>query len=181
MRQSGTPRWEVRHMAASQGRVRANRHDDRITFQVEGQGDMRLCPALRRFAEQGLAEGVTAVRIDLRPCTYLDSTFVGTLLRLKRAVARQGPGEFALVAPSPECCRLLHQMGLEQVLPSVAADELPADGWVELPGEAEDVRACQGDMVQAHQELARLDGPAGEPFRWLAGRLEEELGEQGAK
>jgi hypothetical protein len=35
---------------------------------------------------RGIAEG-TAVRVDLRRCTYLDSTFRGILLFLRRSLA----------------------------------------------------------------------------------------------
>jgi hypothetical protein len=66
-------------------------------------------------------------------------------------------------------------MGLGDAYPVVAADELPADGWTELAGEVDDRAAFQRTVVQAHQELARLEGPAGEPFREVVRCLAKDL------
>ena len=161
-------------MAAPQGSVRVHRHDQTLTFRVEGWGTMAHSLPLRRFAEQNLAEGVSAIRVDLRHCIYMDSTFLGTLLFLKRAVDRRGQGEFALLSPSPECRRLFQQMGLDTIYPVVTAEEPAADTWTELTGGTEDVPALQHNVVQAHQELAGLPGPSGEAFRAVVRCLERE-------
>jgi hypothetical protein len=39
----------------------------------------------------------------------------------------------------------------------------------------EDLTAFKRNVVQAHQELGRLEGPAGETFRTLATELAQEL------
>jgi hypothetical protein len=44
-----------------------------------------------------------------------------------------------------------------------------------LPSKPEDVAAFKRNVVQAHQELGRLEGPAGETFRELASGLASEL------
>jgi len=160
-------------MAAPQGTVRAREHDKTITFQVMGRATMTHSLPLRRYAEQGLAGGATALRVELRYCVYMDSTFLGTLLNLKRARGREGPVDFALVCPSPECCRLLHQTGVDDVFPVVTAEGLSATAWTELPCALEDVNACKRNVVQAHQELAGVPGPAAEPFRAVARCLAE--------
>jgi hypothetical protein len=46
---------------------------------------------------------------------------------------------------------------------------------VELPSKPEDVAMFKRNVVQAHQELGRLEGPAGETFRELANDLANEL------
>jgi hypothetical protein len=112
--------------------------------------------------------------VDLRQCTFMDSTFVGTLLFLKRAVHARRCGEFSLIAPSPECRQLFKKMGLEGAFPLI--DDHPDDqGWTELTREGEDAAAFKCNVVQAHQELARLEGAAGEPFRAVMRCLERDL------
>jgi len=139
-----------------------------VTFRVEDRATMAQSPALRRCAEQNLASGARVVHVDLRHCTYLDSTFLGTLLCLKRDIDRRGQGEFALVSPSPQCSRLFQQMGVAEIFPVVTADELPPTAWADLSGGAEDVNALKGNVMQAHQELARLPGAAGAAFQGVA-------------
>lgn len=162
-------------MAAPQGIVRVYQHDQTITFQVEGRATMHQSPLVRRFAEQCLAAGATVLRMDLRHCTLMDSTFLGTLLFLKRMIDRQGQSEFALISPSPQCCRLLQQMRLDKVFPMVTVEEPAASAWTELKSTPEDINVFKRNVVQAHQELARLEGPAGETFRELADQLAREL------
>jgi len=162
-------------MVTLQGVVRVHRHGQTLTVQIEGRATMQQSPLVRRFAEYCLAHKTTVLHLDLRHCTSMDSTFLGTLLFLKRAVARQEQDEFALISPSPQCCRCLQQMGLDEFFHIMIEGEPEASVWTELKSEADDLTALKRNVVQAHQELARLTGPAGQPFRALAGDLTREL------
>ena len=150
-------------MAKAQGTVRFHQRDQTVTFRVEGRGTMTWSLPLRRTAERLLDAGAKRVRIDLRDCTYMDSTFLGTLLTLKKAVDRAG-GRLTLLMPSPACVRILHQMGLTDVLPVQVEGADPHASWTELACETNDP-AFRRNVVQAHEELAALPGPAGEQFK----------------
>jgi anti-anti-sigma factor len=152
-------------MATQQGLVRVHWQEQTVTFLVEGRVTMVQSQPLRRVAEQSLADGSRHVCIDLRHCTHMDSTFLGTLLFLKRTVDRRDHGDFNLVCPSPQCGAILDQMGLTGVFPLTTADELPAAACAELPGDLQDACAFKRNVLQAHQELASLPGPAGDQFR----------------
>jgi anti-anti-sigma regulatory factor len=152
-------------MAALQGIVRMVRDGQTVTFQVEGRGTMTQAHSFRRWAEQCLAEGATAVRVDLCRCTHMDSTFMGTLLCLKREADRRGGRLFALMAPSPQCGRLLKQMAVADLFPVVCDPPVPAEGWTELPCGPEPITTIKTNVEQAHVELANLPGPTGESFR----------------
>jgi anti-anti-sigma factor len=162
-------------MRARQGSVRVHQHDQTVTLQIEGQATMQHSPSLRQFAEQCLTNGTTALCVDLRHCTHMDSTFLGTLLFLKRLVERRAAGTFALISPSPRCCELLQQMGLAKIFPVVDQEELAARVWGALPSGPEDMAAFKRNVVQAHQELGRIEGPAAETFRELADQLAREF------
>jgi hypothetical protein len=66
-------------------------------------------------------------------------------------------------------------MRLEKIFPVVEREEPAPSVWRELPGGPEDRMAFKRNVVQAHQELGRLEGPAGETFRELADQLAQEL------
>jgi anti-anti-sigma regulatory factor len=161
-------------MAAPQGTVRVHRNDQCVTFQVVGWGTMKQSLALRRCGEQGLAGGVKLLRVDLRHCTYLDSTFLGTLLWLQRAARRRGAGEMLLVSPSGKCCGLFKQLGVDTAFATVTEDEPDAGCWTELVSDADNSRDFNCNVVQAHQELANLGGKAAATFREVADRLSKE-------
>jgi anti-anti-sigma factor len=162
-------------MATPQGTIRLHRRDQTATLQVEGRATMAQGLAVRRFADQNLGRGTITLRVDLRHCTFADSTFLGTLLFLKRAVERCGQGEFAVLCPSPECSRAMGQMGLDTLLPTRNEEEPTEGPWTELNCGTEDVPAFQRTVVQAHQELAALPGPVGDVFRNVTRRLEQEI------
>jgi anti-anti-sigma factor len=152
-------------MTVSPGNVRVLRLEQTVTFRVEGRGTMTHSLPLRRFAENCLAGGATTLRVDLRHCTYMDSTFLGTLLTLQGAVNRQPPARLTLISPSPACAKILHQMGLTAIFCTETADERADLPWADLPAAGADVNSVKRNVVEAHEELANLPGSAGEPFR----------------
>jgi anti-anti-sigma factor len=154
-----------RIMAKAQGTVRYQQDEQTILFQVEGQATMNQSLPFRRFVEQSLAAGKRNVWVDLRHCTYIDSTFLGTFLFLQRAVDRRGFGEFRLVSPSAQCAALFRQMGVHEVFHTLNVDESPNPSWTLLTKEPDDPKCFQRNVIQAHEELATLPGAAGEPFR----------------
>jgi hypothetical protein len=65
-------------------------------------------------------------------------------------------------------------MGLDRVLPIVTAEESVGDvAWIELESDSAGP-AFKRTVVEAHQQLADLPGPAGNTFRDLAALLTEE-------
>jgi anti-sigma B factor antagonist len=159
---------------APSGSLRMRRQAECITFQVEGWATMRHSLPLRRAAEQALARGVRAIHVDLTPCAYMDSTFLGTLLFLRRA-AERASSSFALVGLSPACEQLMQQMGLADVFP-VQAETSPAAGcWDEVPLGQDDPEAFNRNVARAHEELARVPGQAGATFQRVAQCLAKDL------
>jgi anti-anti-sigma factor len=152
-------------MAATQGTVRVHQHDHTVIFRVEGRVTMPHSVPLRLFAERCLAEGATQVLVDLRDCAYMDSTFLGTLLSLKKAADRQPRASLLLISPSDGCRRLFAQMGLTGMFPTQVADPDPSADWQELSCNPSDVGTLKRNVTEAHEQLANLPGPAGEQFR----------------
>jgi anti-anti-sigma factor len=151
-------------MAEPQGTVRVRRQGQAVIFHVAGRATAVLGLPLRRSAEQALAAGAGALRFDLRRCTHMDSTFLGTLLCLKRTIDHRGQGEVVLVCPSSQCGRILQEMGLVDVFPAVTAAEEAGEG-TELMEDMQDIGGFKRNVLQAHEELACLPGSAGDQFR----------------
>jgi anti-anti-sigma regulatory factor len=161
-------------MSAPQAVVRVRQKDQALEFQVLGWGTMRQSLCVRRCAEEALARGVQTLRVDLRQCTYLDSTFLGTLLCLQRAAHRLEGRRFALVSPSADCCRLLRQLGVEDFFATEVRDDPAPEDWTELTAERDSACAFNQNVLQAHEELANLGGTAGQVFGPVARQLRRE-------
>lgn len=149
------------------------RGEGRVVFEVRGRGTLIQSAPLRRKAGELLTAGDKTVLVDLRRCSYMDSTFLGTLLYLKRRVESLG-GRLALSCPSQACRDELRQMGLDRALPVVEEPGPPAEQMQALDTDGGDLELFKRNLVEAHQELARLPGPSGATFREVAARLTQE-------
>jgi anti-sigma B factor antagonist len=152
-------------MAAPQGRIRYQQTAEALIFQIEGWATMVQSLPFRRFVEQSLGRSTRKLWVDLRQCTYIDSTFLGTLLFIKRASGRLEGAEFRLLSPSPQCACLFQQMGVTDVFQIQIWEEPTVTSWISLTKDSEDQPGLEHNVLQAHEELASLPGKAGEPFR----------------
>src|SRR4051794_25047782 len=92
--------------------LRLHQDDQGLTVQLDGRATSRYAPAVSRLGNLAIAGGQPAVRFDLRHCTYLDSTFLGTLLLLHRAALASGRTRIVLLDPTPACQNILRTMGV---------------------------------------------------------------------
>jgi len=166
-------------MSALHGKVLARRDGDDLCFLVVGKVTCHHSPALREYAEEGLRHGATSVQVDLRDCSYCDSTFLGTLLQLKRRFDSCSPGTFRLVCPSAPLRQMLAQIGAERLF--CIADEGAATDlqttWQQLADTVDHAaaRRFKQNVVEAHQELANAGGALGQRFAPLAEAVSQEL------
>jgi anti-anti-sigma factor len=90
---------------------------------VAGELDVATAPALRDSLLGMLNRGVDSLVVDLRGVTFIDSTGVGSLLRLHHRQGLLG-GQVHFVADQPAVLRVLELMQLLRrlhVTPSVSA------------------------------------------------------------
>jgi anti-anti-sigma factor len=152
--------------------IRTHRTPNELTVEVEGPATMAQSPAVHATATKEVASGLRSLRIDLRNCTTIDSTFSGTLLAMKRDLDRVG-GALTLVSPSACVQRLIHEMGLDDfyLVENAEHDRGP---WTELATPKQGPRALRERILDAHEELARLPIP-GSAFRDVAEELRKEI------
>lgn len=166
-------------MSGASGKVLARRCDDEVCFLVIGQANAHLSPGLRQYAEGALGSGASTILIDLRECKHCDSTFVGTLLRLKYTVAATS-GKLQLVRPSAEVQSILAHMGAQRLFDVV--EQMPRRGdddmtWQELADD--DGRTASSrfkrNAMEAHQALAGAGGELAARFGAVAEAMQQEL------
>lgn len=139
-----------------------------------GAGTAIQAPAVVRCAQSLLADGITALALDLGACTHMDSTFLGTLIALNRSAARITGGSFTVAQPSAQCLRELTHTALHKVLHIGEVAPLDAP-WSPLSCGKPEMDSFKRSVVAAHQELAALPGATGAAFKNVAARLAEEM------
>ncbi len=167
----------------SGGKVLARRAGDEVCFLVVGRGTANHSPALREYAENALAAGAKQLQIDLRDCTHCDSTFLGTLVGLRRTFAGHGCEAVRLVRPSDAVRHILTQMCADRLFSIVekAASANCDTTWEQLEEGCDRVQPFRfkQTVVDAHQALAGASPELAERFGPLAEAMQQELANEG--
>jgi len=146
---------------------------------VQGKVTAHHSPALRQFVWSAIDDGVHEVQIDLSRCHYGDSTFVGTLLQIRKACG--DAVRLQLMAPTPEFENTLKNMGLQRLFDcGVAPFRDDFDG---LPLSVEQSGRCSREFCEnvatAHRELADSSTEGRDRYLLIAEAAERELSTRG--
>ncbi|HTE49665.1 MAG TPA: STAS domain-containing protein [Kofleriaceae bacterium] len=146
-----------------------------VAIRVEGPGTIGESPLVHAFAEEVLRDRSLRVIVNVRDCTYMDSTFLGGLISLFRRHGATGK-RFAIFAPEPQRTALFGQSRLDTVLPFVDSLPVEADEGMPLeahgPDSAEDLTRY---VIECHRRLAELGGPDAPDFAHVADALSSQL------
>lgn len=141
----------------------------RMTLDIDGPATMLEGATVEQTATEHFADGTRALRIDLRDCTMMDSTFSGTLLSLKRHLEAIG-GELVLVSPSEPVLEVLRLMGLESFYRVDVADRVEGP-WQPVTAVRPEAGELERLVLESHELLADVPGPAGREFRAVVEEL----------
>jgi anti-anti-sigma regulatory factor len=146
---------------------------------VGGRATQRTCPTVDRLVEEYLSAGGggARIRLDVRGCEWIDSTFAGWLVRLSRRALRSGGG-LTLLGCSDRCRTSLDRMQIAGLLRF--SDDPPPDGAQRVPCPTTDKpsRAELELMLAAHEELAGVSDANRRIFEPIAEALRAQLARQ---
>jgi anti-sigma B factor antagonist len=87
---------------------------DLFVTQLSGEVDMTRLDDLNEIAEAFLASAAPVAQVDLHEVTFMDSTGLGLLSRLRNIALTRG-GHVILVEPTPSCLKMLRIVGFDTV------------------------------------------------------------------
>jgi anti-anti-sigma factor len=146
---------------------------------IEGRGTSRDSPALAAFVSQYLqAEQEASLVLDLCACDYLDSTFLGCLLRLHREYEEKSGAQLLVLADRETREKLLSLTRLDTVLQFVDSTPETLGGFVTIPSAELGVRELGRHVMESHRSLATLPCANAGLFEEIADRLARELEDQ---
>jgi serine phosphatase RsbU (regulator of sigma subunit)/anti-anti-sigma regulatory factor len=147
---------------------------DALWVAVEGRGTWIHCAALHEACASALGAGRSLV-IDLSRCTYLDSTFLGTIHELVEREHPGGPSVRIQGAP-PDVRHLFDELAMADVLAHVAADAVPPPAHLEpLAGQRGPQATAKQRILSAHEALLGLSEKNREQFQGVVDALRAEL------
>lgn len=113
--------------------------------------------------------------VVLDRCSYLDSTFLGSLVQMTKRQRGRAVVQLEIVADAATADRLFGPCNLDHYLPICDPQgvELP-ERWrvIESDPSSED---CAYHQLESHESLAELDIPDAPAFRQIADSLRREL------
>jgi anti-anti-sigma factor len=167
----------------SPNQILAATADNCTLVAVDGAATFKLAAAFKQAVQAARLAGSALVVVDLAGCRSMDSTFMGAIAGLAFAL-RKDDVRLTLINLSPHAAGLLKGLGLNRVLKTYAAAELPPGlGDLSLlvkslrPVEAEptDNHELAALMYDAHETLARVDPQNLQRFKDVLAFLREDL------
>ncbi|HEB95171.1 MAG TPA: anti-sigma factor antagonist [Sedimenticola thiotaurini] len=145
-------------------------------------GDIRypsslaLDSCLQRLLQLSGLEGFV---VDLTEVHSIDSTHLGILARLARAMQRMGLPRVTLISDRPAINEVLAGVGLDRVFRIVPGWQEGTDGDVlrEIPGMPMDRESLRQLLLASHRELMALGEDNHEQFRDVVRAFEQEEAE----
>ncbi|MFP4052571.1 MAG: SpoIIE family protein phosphatase [Phycisphaerae bacterium] len=153
--------------------------DDGTFVSLIGRANWTSCPAFHDvcLAEIRLQHPLT---LDLTVCSYLDSTFLGTIQELVERADRQDVS-IRLQGVRSEVRHLFEELGMEGVLSHLQPDSRPLPDQMEplaVPEPSgEELLDSELRILNAHEALASLSEENRREFGTLIDRLRQELSE----
>jgi anti-anti-sigma factor len=157
-------------------RLRVAATADGCCVKIEGRGTMGESPSAEAVAARTLAHEPSArVVFDLSGCDYLDSTFLGCIVRFYREHGKSTPPRFCVAAPPDRIRKLMGPCQLDRVIPIIPEAPEALGPWVDVPV----CHLASGEMarhiMECHRLLAEVDGPMRDAFLRIAEQLQREL------
>lgn len=143
---------------------------------LNGRATQRLCPTLERLA-QAYVEArphEPTITLDLDGCVWVDSTFAGWLLGIRRQLHSRG-GALCLANISERCRASLARMQLQQLFEYASAAP---------PAETSIINCTTGDrpdretleiMLRAHESLSETGSENARVFEPVVAVLRKQL------
>jgi anti-anti-sigma regulatory factor len=130
-------------------------------------------PFFRATAERLFDHGT--VVFDASRCDYLDSTFLGCLIGLKKSCEGAAQRRFLIAASSATRTRLFCTSSLDRYFDFVDACPASLDGYVKIDVEKLEQRELGRHVMHCHARLAEMGGEESGSFQAIADQLAKEL------
>ncbi|AZM95395.1 STAS domain-containing protein [Vreelandella venusta] len=164
-------------MLIEEGRIKAAFDSGVFVLKLCGDVRLTLCATLDSQAQR-LAEtpGLTAVMIDLREATNVDSTALGFLAKVAMAVKGRLEHPPTIIANNPDVRKMLDVMGFSRFFTLMEAPLQQASTLTsaleDLPAEPADEEGLRERILEAHRILMHMNEHNREQFQPLVEMLE---------
>ena len=152
-----------------------------VWIRVAGRGSFQNSPALKDFSRRLMDEGRRKFVVDLKDCTALDSTFMGTLASLAIRLRDLGGGELWVVNRNERNTELLAGLGIDTLFSDQPLHRAHAGECREAVHHAADKAATREAIHEAHAACVAVDPRNEDKFKDVIEHLKASAARDAAK
>lgn len=147
-------------------------------IQVVGRGSFQNAGHLKRFYTEVQKNGAERFIIDLQHCTYLDSTFLGTMTGLGLELKDVPEGRLQVINTNLRIFELMEGLGLNSLFDvHITGVDYQPEQLAEVDRLAESKEQTGETMLIAHENLMQWDERNVAKFKDVVDYLREDLGQ----
>lgn len=148
---------------------------DTLLVHVIGRGTAEYCPDLNERIKDCLESApVSRVLFDAEEASYMDSSFIGTILAVKKRLSNKN--SVFLLNPDERIKEIFEVMGLSDFIPSLRLEGLHNVGssW-EVSKKLENTISNMRVLLEAHQHIMETSSENTKRFQAVEKALKEEI------
>lgn len=160
--------------AAVKPGVEMGEQGNHVHFRVSGRATWSQCPQFHSICTEKLKKGMN-LHLDFSGCSYLDSTFLGTIQEIVD-LSKENNSTIALEGATPQIRDFFEELGMDRVLSNFQPKVTTPDSLMkplEPQGYSEVISGMR--MLNAHSALAALSPDNKQEFDGLIDQLRKEL------
>ena len=156
-----------------QTRIDTAKWHDQHWIKLIGPATFTAAPTLLEFVNRALEHGACEISLDLAECSWMDSTFAGTLVSLSKKGNRDCPVRLRLHNPSKSCLEGLARMNLDKLFSIDAVGAPDNADWEAVEGGDVPKAELAKVVIRAHEDLGSAD-PGNEKFSRIADAMRKD-------
>ncbi len=139
-------------------------HEGTVVFLIRGKGTQLNSHLLKQYLLECLEQNKTLFQIDLTSCTYMDSTFLGTLAGLSSKVRARASTLIQILNPTDRIMVMLENLGIESLF-QITRQTVQPGNMLELEAGQVSKEAKSQEMLEAHEKLSEISPANAAKFR----------------
>jgi anti-anti-sigma regulatory factor len=140
-----------------------------VHVRINGRGTFQNAPDLKSFFESLDPSSPLHIILDLQSCSYLDSTFLGTLTGIALKLKQQHHPSLTIINPSERNLELICNLCLDKLFNIVTTTSSPITANKPLEplshNSCLDKTTTSASMLEAHENLIQWHSPNAEKFQ----------------
>ena len=153
------------------------RDNDGYNIKVEGRATFECCSPIKNFADNLITGIIKNICIDLKTCTWMDSTFMGTLATLGLHAKKAGVVVNILNA-NDKNIKLLKELGIHKLFNyDSSTPKTPCNAWENITNQPshKNKRNIARTVLEAHETLISVEEKNYEKFKKVVVLVKKDL------